>query len=147
MGYTNYWRPTTREPKKEMLTEDFRKDVRRIVEVANENHIKCHVKEYADSLTVVDDLGISETFALSTAPSDRGDYAGFTYFCFCKTYASPFDSVVKCCIVAGIKAGIFEPMLRFDGNRSDNEYERAVIIANKCGPDFAKMFASVPVED
>ena len=147
MGYTNYWRSKTTRPKKDIMSEAFRSDIRKIVEAANKRKIMCHLEESDTRIEVVDDLNISESFTLSTETTRSGEYEGFSYFCFCKTFECAFDAVVKCCIVAGIKAGLFEPILMFDGNRHDDSYARAVLLANMCGSDFAGFFASVPVED
>lgn len=147
MGYTNYWKPKTRKPKPEILSEDFRADIRRIVAVANENNIKCHMEERTDYIVVHDEEHHSESFYLDTKKNDIGDCYGFNCYTFCKTCACPFDAVVKCCIVAAIQNDLFDSILSFDGNKSDEEYTNALDLAKKIDPEFAKFFESIPVED
>lgn len=147
MGYTNYWKSLTKTPKQEILSETFRAEIRKIVDVANKNGIKCHFEESPAYIGVHDDEEHSESFYLDTSASYPGEYYGFSTFCFCKTFGEPFDAVVKCCIVAAIKNNIFEPILSFDGNKSDEEYEKAVMLAKQVGSEFEEIFKSIPVED
>lgn len=151
MGYTNYWSPKKPTPKPSILSEEFRAYLRKIVTVAYDNNIKCHVEEGDGFVAVIDDTQHSESFCLDTRPKVQNNrrkfYYGFNLFAFCKTYATPFDAVVKCCIVAGIKHDIFVPTLCFDGNKSDEEYIKALDLAKKIDPEFAKFFESIPVED
>lgn len=136
MGYTNYWTPTNRNPKPEVLTKGFRDDIHRIVDVANSEGVNdilipCSIEEGEDFVSVRDGKVNSESFYLETGEGNRK--FGFNFFCFCKTYATPFDAVVKCCIAAGIKHGLFEPEMSFDGDVTDIEYLHAIQLARACG--------------
>lgn len=139
MGYTNYWTPTNRNPKPEVLTKEFRDDIHRIVDVANsegvnDNLIQCAIDEGNDYIVVCPAKDGSESFYLETGdayPNERK--CGFNIFCFCKTFATPFDAVVKCCIAAGIKHRLFEPEMSFDGDVTDIEYLHAIQLARACG--------------
>lgn len=131
MGYTNYWTPKTRSPKPDILTKDFREDLKKLVQTANENGIKCHVDEDNTDVCIVDDTSHSENFYLSTEEDSRGMLLGFSYFCFCKTCRIPYDAVVKCAIEIAVKHDIFEDDWSFDGDWSDEEYVKAVELAKK----------------
>lgn len=131
MGYTNYWTPKTRSPKPEILTEEFRSDVRKLVEVANQNGIKCELSETRKSLCIEDEEGFSESFFLDTEKESNSGGMGFSWFCFCKTCGTRFDAVVKCAIEIAVKHDIFCDEWSFDGDYSDEEYVKAVELAKK----------------
>ncbi len=131
MGYTNYWTPKTRSLKPEILTEEFMSDVRKLVDVANQNGIKCKLRETEMSLCIEDEEGFSESFLLDTEKERNSGGMGFTWFCFCKTCGCSFDAVVKCAIEIAVKHDIFCDEWSFDGDYSDEEYVKAVELAKK----------------
>ena len=131
MGYTNYWTPKTRSPKPEIFTKEFRDDLKKLVQTANENGIKCKMEEGEKYVLVKDEAMTSESFYLDFSLTDRGHHYGFTCFTFCKTCAEPFDAVVKCAIEIAVKHDIFCDDWSFDGDYSDEEYVKAVELAKK----------------
>lgn len=139
MGCTNYWKPTNRNPKPEILTKELRDDIRKVVAVANGLVIdgainKCAIDEGKDYFSVWSANYSSEAFYLDTGDAyPKNSKFGFNVCCFCKTYETPFDAVVKCCIAVCIKHGIFEPVMSFDGDFTDKAYSNAIELAKACG--------------
>ena len=139
MGYTNYWKAKDKNPKPEILTKELREDIRKVVAVANGLVIDgalndCVIEEGNDFISVSSNNYNSESFYLDLGECHPKDAKfGFNSFCFCKTYETPFDEVVKCCIAVCIKHGIFEPEMSFDGDFTDKAYSNAIELAKACG--------------
>ena len=140
MGYTNYWTAKNKNPQKNYgaITKAFREDIHRIVAVANGKVIdgainECGIDEGEDYISVWSANYHSESFYLDWGECYPKDAKfGFNRCCFCKTYETPFDAVVKCCIAAGIKHEIFEPSMEFDGAFTDKAYANAIELAKAC---------------